>query len=165
MGANAPGDSGLYFSWGNTDGHEEGSGYDFSQDTYDTTAAAAIESNLSLEHDMARAHLGEPWLLPSKEDFQELFDNCTSVWTTQYGVNGILFTSNVNGNTIFIPAAGFYNGKLLTNRGLHGFYWSSSYDSHTNAYNLYFGGSSVNPKDNSSRRLGYSVRAVLKDKA
>ena len=60
----------------------------------------------------------------------------------------------------FFPAAGNYDGTTLNNRGTNGNYWSSSYNSATNAYNLNFNSSTVNPQDNSSRRYGFSVRAV-----
>lgn len=154
-------DYGFYFSWGNTDAHAEGSGYDFSQEVYDATPAAAIDTDLSLSQDAARAKLGAPWRMPTSAEFKTLYDNCTSEWTTLNGVNGILFTSNVDGNTLFFPAAGYYNGTLLTSRGIRGHYWSSSYISATNARNLNFSNSDVNPQNSYGRRNGFSVRAVL----
>lgn len=75
-------------------------------------------------------------------------------------MNGYLFTSNVNGKTLFFPAAGNYSGTSLNNRGSGGDYWSSTYNSATGARNLYFNSSEVNPQDISSRRNGFSVRAV-----
>ena len=162
MGAVYKEDSGLFFSWGNTEGHAEGSGYDFSQDTYDATTGAAITSDLSLSQDAARANLGAPWRMPTAAEFHELFDNCTCVWTTMNGVAGRLFTSNVNGNTLFFPAAGSYHGTSLSNRGSSGGYWSSTYNSATSARNLFFNSSGVYPQDSSYRCNGFSVRAVLK---
>lgn len=162
MGAVNKEDSGLYFSWGNTEGHAVGSGYDFSQAVYDTTPGAAITANLSLSQDAARANLGAPWRMPTSAEFQELYDNCTSVWTTMNGVAGLLFTSNVNGNTLFFPAAGYYGGSSLSNRGSHGYYWSSTYGSATKARLLFFSSSVINPQSESSRHDGISVRAVLK---
>lgn len=161
IGAEKPSDSGIYFSWGNIEGHAEGSGYDFSQDVYDATAAAAITANLSLSQDAARANLGAPWRMPTADEFQELYDNCTCVWTTLNGVNGLLFTSNVNGNTLFFPAAGYYNGTSLGSRGSEGRYWSSTYISAASARLLYFDSSRVNPQGSDGRRRGFSVRAVL----
>ena len=161
IGAEKPSDYGLYFSWGNTEGHAEGSGYAFSQATYDQTPAAGIETDLSLEQDAARVNLGEPWRMPTAAEFKELVDNCTSVWETLNGVAGVLFTSNVNGNTLFFPAAGNYNGTSLTGRETTGFYWASSYFSATNAGDLRFDSSNVNPQNSSTRRFGFSVRAVL----
>ena len=160
IGANAPEGYGHYFSWGNTDAHAEGSGYDFSQAVYDTTPAAAITANLSLSQDAARANLGAPWRMPTSAEFQELYDNCTCVWTTLNGVNGRLFTSNVNGNTLFFPAAGYYNGTALDLRGSNGYCWSSTYYSATGARFLNFNSSGVNPQDYYGRRYGFSVRAV-----
>lgn len=155
-----PESAGLYLSWGNTDGHPAGAGYDFSQDVYDETPAASISADLTLNEDAARANLGAPWRMPTAAEFQELYDNCSNIWTTLNGVNGRMFTSNVNGNTLFFPAAGRYNGTLLNNRGSGGFYWSSTYGSATNARVLDFTNSGVSPQDNSSRRYGFPVRAV-----
>lgn len=161
VGAGNPEEPGLYFSWGNIIGHKEGEGYDFSQDVYDSTPAADIATDLSLDQDAAQAYLGSRWRMPTDEEFQELYDNCTSVWTTLNGVNGRLFTSNVNGNTLFLPAAGYYDGTPLKSRGSYGFYWSSTYYSATGARSMAFDSSVVNPQNGSGRRLGYPVRAVL----
>lgn len=161
IGAERPSDSGLYFSWGNTEGHAEGSGYAFSQAEYDNTPAAAISTNLSLSEDAARANLGEPWRMPTAAEFQELYDNCTSVWTTLNGVSGRLFTSNINGNTLFFPATGIYNGTSLIDRETNGYYWSSTYLSATSARYLRFNSSNVNPQNDNSRRFGFAVRAVI----
>ena len=60
----------------------------------------------------------------------------------------------------FFPASGNYNGTTLNNRGSNGNYWSSSFISATNAYNLNFNSSNVNPANNNNRRYGFSVRAV-----
>lgn len=62
--------------------------------------------------------------------------------------------------TGFFPAAGYYDGTTLNNRGSNGNYWSSSFNSATNAYNLNFNSTDVNPQNNNNRRNGFSVRAV-----
>lgn len=160
LGAKVPESTGLYFSWGNTDGHPAGAGYDFSQAVYDTTPAAAIAANLSLSQDAARAYLGAPWRMPTDTEFQELYENCTHVWTSLNGVNGLLFTSNVNGKTLFFPAAGFCGGTSIYNRGSNGIYWSSTYDSVSKAYVLGFESLSVSLHYRNERRFGVSVRAV-----
>lgn len=154
-------DFGQYFSWGNTVGHNIDEEYDFSQEAYNSTPAADIATDLSLEQDAARAILGEPWRMPTATEFQELYDNCTCVWTTLNGVAGYLFTSNVNGNTLFFPASGRYDGTSLIGRGAYGNYWSSTYLSAANARRLYFYSTGVRPQDDSLRRYGFSVRAVL----
>lgn len=161
IGAERPGEYGLYFSWGNVEGHNEGEGYNFTQEVYNSTPAAAIATDLSLEQDAARVYLGAPWRMPSAADFMELYDNCTCIWASYHGVNGYLFTSNLNGNSIFFPAAGYYGGSSLNNRGLSGLYWSSTYISATNARLMSFVSSAVNPQKDDARRFGFSVRAVM----
>lgn len=160
VGAERPSESGLYFSWGNTEGHAEGSGYSFSQAAYNTTPAAGITEDLSLNQDAARSNLGAPWRMPTADDFTELMDNCTSVWTTLNGVPGRLFTSNVNGNTIFLPAAGYYNGTTLSGRESNGYYWTSKYASETLARRFGFDSSNVQPIGSINRSFGFPVRAV-----
>ena len=163
IGASTPYEHGLYFSWGNVTGHAEGSGYDFSDAVYAETDGAALTGNIPVNntYDMARHNLGSPCRLPTVGEFQELNSNCTSEWTDEDGVAGRRFTSNINGNSIFFPASGFYHGTTLDYRGSYGFYWSSSYISEAFAYYLYFNSSGVNPADNyGDRRYGFSVRAV-----
>lgn len=77
---------------------------------------------------------------------------------------GFFLTVVVGGNRqkrgFFFPASGNYNGTSLNNRGTNGNYWSASWNSQTNAYNLNFNSSSVNPQNNNNRRNGLTVRAV-----
>ena len=125
------------------------------------------DCGLLIDFDTANAiKFEDGWHLPTKEDFQELYDNCTSEWTTINGTPGRMFTSKINGNSIFLPAAGWSwfdddeHGATLYNRGTNGDYWSSSYYSATSAYYLDFYSEGVLPQNNSSRRNGFSVRAV-----
>ena len=98
--------------------------------------------------------------MPTKEELQELYQNTTHTWTTQNGVNGRLFTAS-NGNSLFLPAAGYRSGSSLYDAGSVGVYWSSSFymDDPANAWILHFisGGYSV---DDNDRSQGRSVRAV-----
>ena len=162
IGATTPYEHGLYFSWGNVTGHAEGSGYDFSDAVYAETAGAALTGNIPTNntYDMARHNMGSPCRLPTVGEFQELNSNCTSEWTDEDGVAGRRFTSNINGNSIFFPASGLYNGTTLSLRGSYGLYWSSSYISESYAYNMDFNSDGVVPANGSDRRYGFSVRAV-----
>ena len=162
IGATTPYEHGLYFSWGNVTGHAEGSGYDFSDAVYAETAGAALTGNIPTNntYDMARHNMGSPCRLPTVGEFQELNSNCTSEWTDEDGVAGRRFTSNINGNSIFFPASGYYNGTTLDNRGSVGGYWSSSYVSEASAYGMYFNSGGVYPANSHLRRFGFSVRAV-----
>jgi len=163
IGATSPTGWGWYFSWGNLDGHPEGSGYDFSQAVYDTTDAASISQDLDASQDAVRAIKGGTWRMPTQYDFAELLnsDYTTNEWTTINGVNGRKVTSKINGKTLFFPAAGHYNGTSLSYRGSGGLYWSSSWISATGARTLGFGSSSVGPQNSYDRRLGFSLRGVM----
>jgi hypothetical protein len=163
IGATSPTGWGWYFSWGNLDGHPEGSGYNFSQDVYNATDAVSISQDLDASQDAVRAIKGGTWRMPTQYDFAELFNSSytTNEWTTVNGVNGRKVTSKINGKSVFFPAAGYYDGTSLGNRGSNGYYWSSSWISATNAWLLSFYSSSVNPQNSSGRRLGFSLRGVM----
>lgn len=161
VGAESLGDPGLYFSWGNIEGHRIDEGYDFSQDVYNSTPGASINTDLSLEHDAARTNLGDPWRMPTDVEFQELFDNSTQEWATVDGVEGTLFTSNINGAKVFFPLTGYFVGETLEGLISNGFYWSSIYASITDAKRMGFDRAHVFPSRNSARSNGLTVRAVL----
>ena len=162
VGASTPYEYGLYFSWGNVIGHADGSGYDFSDAVYADTPGAALTGNIPVNgtYDLARHNMGAPCRLPTVGEFQELKNNCDSEWTDEDGVAGLRFTSRINGNSIFFPASGDYNGASLNGRGSNGNYWSASYLSETDAYNLYIHSSYVYPANGSGRRYGFPARAV-----
>ena len=162
VGASTPYEHGLYFSWGNVIGHAEGSGYDFSDAVYAETPGAALTGNVPVNgtYDLARHNMGAPCRLPTVGEYQELNNNCDSEWTDEDGVAGRRFTSRINGNSIFFPASGYYNGSSLLSRGSDGLYWSSSYNSATSAYSLHFSSSNVSPALSNGRRHGFTARAV-----
>lgn len=67
--------------------------------------------------------------MPTAAQFQELYDNTDNEWVDDFngsGVDGWKFTSKRNGNSIFLPATGFYRDKKFYYRGSNGYYWSSS---------------------------------------
>jgi uncharacterized protein (TIGR02145 family) len=160
-------DWGTYVSWGNIIGHNEGEGYDFSDANYNSTPGHSVAANIpsnDAAHDIALATLGTPWHLPTKENFQELYDNTDSEWVADYngtGVAGRKFMKKSDHSVyVFFPASGDYDGTSLDGRGSNGYYWSSSFGSATLAYYLYFDSSSVYPQYNLSRRIGFTVRPV-----
>ena len=140
VGANSPEEYGLYFAWGETTGYTSDdvkSGIrEFNEDTYNAGPAASISSNLTLEQDAAHVNLGGNWRMPTKEEFQELRSKCNGVWTDDYngtGVAGKVFTSKVNGNSVFFPAAGMCNSSSVDLVGSFGCYWSASLYSSSDA--------------------------------
>ena len=117
---------------------------------------------LEVEDDAAYVNLGPAWRMPSEEQFIELYNrnNTTSEWTTYNGVNGYKFTSNTNGNFIFLPAAGLYTSKLFYAE-TNGEYWSRTLDTSSprSARNLY-STSTWFATSNDARCHGLSVRPV-----
>lgn len=101
-----------------------------------------VDNNTELdpEDDAAAVNWGGTWRMPTLADWQELLDECTWTWTTQSGVNGRLVTSNTNGNSIFLPAAGGRFNTYLYDAGSLGSFWSSSLntDYPSYAYFVYF---------------------------
>ena len=100
--------------------------------------------------------------MPTFEQIEELLANCNYKWVTQNGVKGGKFTSKLNGNSIFLPAAGYRHGSGLNDACSDGYYWSSMQEpSNTDsAYYLYFG-SDYTGRGRSNRGNGQSVRPVV----
>lgn len=93
--------------------------------------------------------------LPTKEQLQELIDECNWIWTASgYKVTGH------NGNYIVLPAAGCRdcNGSVY-DVGSYGLYWSSTSDSSEEAWLLNFHSDGVG-MDGNDRCFGQSVRLV-----
>lgn len=153
--------AGLYFSWGNVEGHSTNSGYNFSSANYSSTTGGSLTASFTpgdSTYDAAAAVLGGTWCMPTSTQFNELLSNCTWTWGAVGSVNGYTVTGP-NGNYIFLPASGSYNGTSLSDSGTGGYYWSTTYNGSSSAYCLYFGSSSkVVSYDN--RYCGLSIRAV-----
>ena len=151
VGASTPTGRGNYFAWGET---TTKSSYTSDNYTYSDNP-----TTLPSNRDAATVNWGSGWRMPTYGELSELKNNCTVTWTTQNGVNGCLFTGP-NGNSIFLPAAGFrFDSSLFDGSG--GNYWSSSFGSSDtySARNLFFYsdhyGMNYRP-----RYYGLSVRAV-----
>ena len=160
VGANSPEDYGDYYAWGET---STKSSYTYKNCTTYGKAMSDIGGNA--QYDVARIKWGSSWRLPTKAEFDELLneDNCTWLWTTQGGKNGYKVISKRNGNSIFLPAAGYRNGASPNFDGARGYYWSSTpYESGTcYAYTLFFN-SSYRYTYWYYRSYGRSVRPVSK---
>ena len=135
VGASKPEEYGNYYAWGETS----------TKSSYTENNSVTYRKNFSdiggnPTYDVAREKWGSTWRLPTKAEFEELRQNCTWTWTTQNGINGYKVTSKKNGNSIFLPAAGWRNGTSLNRQGPFGFYWSSTpHESNSDsAYSLYF---------------------------
>ena len=165
VGATSPEQTGLYFAWGETEGftaEQVKSGERaFDDKSY---KAKDISTNLTLEQDAAHVHMGGKWRMPTKAESKELISNCGVSWTENYngtGVAGRVFTSKINGNSVFLPAVGYCFGSTLYNINSHGLYWSASWRSSFRAWYLGFGSGDQN-LINGGRYFGQPVRGVCK---
>jgi len=174
VGADSPEDYGDYFAWGETMPKDT---YNWSTYQYCNGSSSTLTkycnnstygyegftddlTTLLPEDDAATANWGPDWRMPTKEEWQELYSNTTVTGTTQNGVSGLLFTA-ANGNSLFLPAAGYRNDSSLYETGIWGDYWSSSlntgdpsrawsFDFNSGYYTLF----------GSGRDYGFSVRPV-----
>ncbi len=129
--------------------------------TDNSHGAVDNKKKLDLADDAARAIWGGSWRMPTDEEMTELREKCKWEWTMLGGKYGYRVTSKTNGNSIFLPAAGYrYEGGLL-NEGSNGYYWSSSLttDEPYRAWGVYFDSDEVN-RLIGRRYLGFSVRPV-----
>ena len=141
VGASSPEGYGSYFAWGETSPKNEYTWenlkYRTEGDSYGNVKFSKYVASskfgpvdnktcLELMDDAAHANWGGSWRMPTNDEFKELIDKCTWTWTTENGKNGYKVVSKVNGNSIFLPAAGWRYDTLLNNAGSKGDYWSSS---------------------------------------
>ncbi|MCR5658781.1 MAG: DUF1566 domain-containing protein [Bacteroidales bacterium] len=175
VGAETPEEYGDYFAWGETvpKDYYDWSTYQYCNGDYYTLTKYCNDSyygnngftdNLATllpEDDAATANWGNGWRMPTEEDWQELLDNTTNTCTTQNGVSGILFTAS-NGNSLFLPAAGYRYYSDLYNAGSSGDYWSSSLstDYPSDAWDFEFDSGGYVVLYYYNRYFGFTVRPV-----
>ena len=139
LGASKPEEDGDYYAWGETKTQMEydwdWSVYKWCNGSYNPLTKYNIVSFygrvdnktfLDASDDVAKSKLGGKWRMPTDAEWTELRTKCTWTWTTQNGVYGCRVTSKINGNSIFLPAAGRRNHTVLESAGSIGYYWSSS---------------------------------------
>ena len=136
VGANTPEGYGDYFAWGETTPKSEYNWvtYKWSGDTRTSLVKyiakegddSGVEGFTMLEpsDDAARVKWGGTWRMPTYDELVELGE-CKWESTTQNNVNGYKITGP-NGNSIFLPKAGWRNDKTLVNQGSYVTIWSSS---------------------------------------
>ena len=184
LGASKPEEYGGYYQWAGTEDVTSTSKYlDYSDCPYHSgsdwtiawtkyvpsdkssywSGSGSPDNKTVLEpsDDVAHFQLGGSWRIPTKAEFQELKDNCTSEWINLNGVAGRKFTSKENGNSIFLPAAGYRSTDILLGAGSNGIYWSSSLNTGTvsSAFGCIAISGSVNTSSY-SRYFGLPVRPV-----
>ena len=168
IGATVPEEHGGYFAWGET---AEKNVYSWGwylckQAECGTNADPFIKTTsigwytLGAAYDAAHAQWGGSWRMPTKDDFAELKENCTSEKTTINGVSGYKYTG-WNGNSIFLPDGQIKDGANLTNNAYSLAYWTSS-NSHY-SYSTCQSADAFAPNGNTQtlyRAYGLAVRPV-----
>ena len=143
IGATTPDGYGDYFAWGETNAKVT-----YNWETYEYYDSSIVQYNISdkklnkyndsdnlivleTRDDVATVSWGANWRMPTQDELKELKNNCIVTNTMRNGVNGLLFTGS-NGNSIFLPAAGYRNDSDVNGidfalvAGYFGSYWSSS---------------------------------------
>jgi uncharacterized repeat protein (TIGR02543 family) len=180
VGATKPEEFGDYFAWGETQPKGEytwgtykycTADYDSENDTYTNIVITKYNDTdgknvLEAADDAATANWGAIWRMPTREEMDELKNNCTHEWTTQNGVVGEKFIGP-NGKSIFLPAAGRRYDSCLEGCSSFGMYWSTLAHSNTHiAYLLCVESDYCNVAAGSLcyRYRGKSIRAVCPSK-
>ena len=154
VGASKPEEYGNYYAWGETEVKEK-----YTSRNCKIKRKEIKDIGGNSQYDVARKEWGSTWRMPTVAEFDELCDknNCTWTWTTQNGIKGYKVTGKKNGNSIFLPAAGWRDGTSLNAQETDGYYWFSTpcegspghlvLDSYTRypLYGDYYFGLSVRP--------------------
>lgn len=140
VGANTPIEYGGYYAWGEIETKVEyteenykwfdkskkteyGSPINTKYNTNEIYGKIDNKTKLDLEDDVANVIWGDGWRIPTYNEWNELRSKCTWVWMEINGIQGYGVYSKINGNSIFLPAAGMDNGKYGVETG---HYWSSN---------------------------------------
>lgn len=162
-------DLGGCYAWGETQKINGSREYSFLVDgaltayNFDEDCGVVDEKYiLEPQDDAASVVLGGDWRLPTKWDFEELYDNCVWERKTIHGITGYLVSSKVNSNSIFIPAC-----KV---RGIIGpideyGYWTSCVAANKRAVNFYYYSVEKLELGECERKEGLYIRPVLARRA
>ena len=121
LGASVPEDFGSYYAWAETQPKTYYSSSNYTLVNKDNISAS--------QYDAARAKLGVPYRMPTRQEFQELIDNC--IWSPCVYNNTPGYYVVRNNKAIFMPQAGYKNGSEL-NAGFY--YWTSTQYTYNDFY-------------------------------
>lgn len=144
LGAYYPTSGGDYYAWGEVTPKTDYTWDNYVWGTWSMDNSTISKYNLvdrketlDMDDDAAHHRLGLGWWVPSKENWEELFDEKNCTWQhynyASYGP-GMLVTSKITGNWIFLPAAGcveegilFYTDNSFDRYFLTNFTWDTQY--------------------------------------
>jgi len=125
LGALYPEEFGDYYAWGEIEPKTEfsWSNNKWCKGYYDPPLKyGSVDNKSVLDREDDAAHI--VGRTPTAKEMKELLTRCNWTWTTQKGVKGYK-VKGPNGNSIFLPAAGFRTNRTQC-AGEYGRYWSSS---------------------------------------
>ena len=130
IGSNKPEKIGQYYGWGEVNTH---SSYTWENYKFrDATTGAMEKYNgtdgltiLETTDDAAYKHSGGVQRMPTYEEWEELNNNTTKEEKICNGHAGLVLTSTVNGNKLFLPYSGYLDGEQLKD-GMRPHYWTSA---------------------------------------
>ena len=170
VGATKETDSGVYVAWGEleekiSEGYYKENYAYWSADNPDHEGySTVLGTNIAgTGYDIAHVRWKGDWQMPTDSDMKELRDECTWVVETRSGVSGYKVTGP-NGNSIFLPFAGYYNGKDLISPNSEGNYWCSTIYMYAREYQLGYAlslGQDIHELSRYSRKGGCTVRPVI----
>lgn len=159
-GASAPEDAGNYYAFGETTDKGQ---YDYNS-TYKFYSTYPGDDIRLTDNDVAHLRLGEAFSIPNYTEMRMLTDSCTWKWMSVNGTNGYKVTGK-NGNSIFIPAAGYRSGTNTNSYLSGGYYRTSSLVGNGEKRNwyLFFNNNSKSIPTGSTGEptLGMSIRPVI----
>lgn len=160
IGAANPYSAGNYYSWGETKTKSQYSIYD--NEEYKMGGYSYGNDIACSEHDVAWVTSNHTLRMPSHREFEALVANCDVTWVDYGSYGGVILTSKLNGNKLFISAGGWiYEGDEY-GRGDSGILWSAN---RANGYMGYFmqimyNGGHPKAHVSYSRWSGHNVRGV-----
>lgn len=129
-----------------------------------TTPSSGTADEIAGIGDPCRYYLGGTWRLPTKEEFDKLFeghDNYAGTWKKEGDFSAGSSSYAVHNDTgLKFPASGFRSNKGKLSNLVMGRYWSASASTSTDGYVLSFNSSEVSLGGNINRMAGLAVRCV-----
>ena len=172
LGAESASATGYYFAWGETKSKETYSWENYKWGNSSTTLTkycasadyGTVDKKTVLEaaDDIASVGLGGKWRMPTADEWEELRTSCTWTQDTVDGVFGYKVSVKDGNASIFIPAAGGYDGAEVYRQDAAGFYWSSSlYTKKSSLVEVMYFIPGAMTISQAPRYYGLPVRAVL----
>lgn len=141
IGAHRPQDAGNYYAWGETTPKTDFRWATYAHGTADNSLTKYSQEDglwtLDATDDVVSCTWGGTWRMPTKNEWNELQEHCVWTWTDDYnqtGVAGYVVASKSSDASLFLPAAGCRYANQINEKGVHGYYWSSSLFTNHSSY-------------------------------